>query len=37
MKIVHEFVHLDPQPRLELEHQELVVEWKDVTANGNGQ
>jgi hypothetical protein len=34
-KIVHEFVHLDPQPRQELEQQELVVEWKDVT-NGGG-
>jgi hypothetical protein len=30
-KIVHEFVHLDPQPRQGIEQQELTVGWKDVT------
>jgi hypothetical protein len=30
MKIVHEFVRLDPQPKVELEGEALQIEWKDV-------
>lgn len=30
MKIVHEFVHLDPQPKIKLEGEALQIEWKDV-------
>jgi hypothetical protein len=37
MKVVHEIVHLAPMSREELEHEDLVVEFKDVTGkNGNG-
>jgi hypothetical protein len=37
MKIVHDFVHLAPQPREEIQQQDLLIEWKDVSGvNGNG-